>query len=64
MRPRYAYGLAIVIVIGIVIAYIADETKTVSVLAFSLRYAVPLILAAMVGIICERSGIKIGRAHV
>ena len=51
MRPRYAYGLAIVIVIGIVIAYIADETKTVSVLAFSLRYAVPLILAAMVGII-------------
>ena len=57
MRPRYAYSLAIVIGILIVIAFVNDEIRTVSVLSFSLRYAVPLILAAMVGIICERSGI-------
>jgi ABC-type uncharacterized transport system permease subunit len=57
MRSRYAYSLAIVILIGIIYAFIQDETRTVSVLSFSLRYAVPLILAAMVGIICERSGI-------
>ena len=57
MRARYAYALAIVIGVGIVIFYAFDQVRTVSVLAFSLRYAVPLILAAMVGIICERSGV-------
>ena len=57
MRARYAYALAIVIGIAIVIFYAFDQVRTVSVLAFSLRYAVPLILAAMVGIICERSGV-------
>lgn len=57
MRPRYAYSLAIVIGIAIVICFFLDEVRTVSVLSFSLRYAVPLILAAMVGIICERSGV-------
>ena len=57
MRARYAYALAIIIGIAIVIFYAFDQVRTVSVLAFSLRYAVPLILAAMVGIICERSGV-------
>ena len=57
MRARYAYALAIVIGVAIVIFYAFDQVRTVSVLAFSLRYAVPLILAAMVGIICERSGV-------
>ena len=56
MRARYAYTLTIAILAGIVVAFVFDENRTVSVLSFSLRYAVPLILAAMVGIICERSG--------
>lgn len=57
MRARYAYALTIIILSFILLAYVLDETRTVSVLSFSLRYAVPLILAAMVGIICERSGV-------
>ncbi len=57
MRARYAYMLTIVILSFILLAYVLDATRTVSVLSFSLRYAVPLILAAMVGVICERSGV-------
>ncbi len=57
MRARYAYTLTLAIVAGIIVAFVMDENRTVSVLSFSLRYAVPLILAAMVGIVCERSGI-------
>lgn len=57
MSRRWALALTIVIGIAIVVAFAMDQTKTVSVLNFSLRYAVPLILAAMVGIICERSGV-------
>lgn len=57
MSARWAYILGGIITVGIVIAFFMDEIRTVSVLSFSLRYAVPLILAAMVGIICERSGV-------
>ena len=57
MRARYAYLLAIVIGVAIVVCFALDQVRTVSVLSFALRYAVPLILAAMVGIICERSGV-------
>jgi len=57
MSARWAYILGGAIVAGIIVAFFMDEIRTVSVLSFSLRYAVPLILAAMVGIICERSGI-------
>jgi simple sugar transport system permease protein len=37
--------------------YFADAVKTQSVLVFSWRYAIPLVLAAMVGVIGERSGV-------
>lgn len=37
--------------------FIIDPIKTTSILNFSLSYALPLILAAMVGIIGERSGV-------
>ena len=57
MSAKWAYALAIVISVGIVIFYVMDPTVTTSVVSFSLRYAVPLILAAMVGIMCERSGV-------
>jgi len=57
MRAKWAYSLTGIILIAIVIAYNMDEIRTVSVLSFSLRYAVPLILAAMVGLVCERSGV-------
>lgn len=57
MNVRSAYILGCAFASLIVVAYIFDEVRTVSVLSFALRYAVPLILAAMVGIVCERSGI-------
>jgi general nucleoside transport system permease protein len=57
MSPKWAYSLTVVIATAIVIFFFLDEIRTVSVLSFSLRYAVPLILAAMVGIMCERSGV-------
>jgi ABC-type uncharacterized transport system permease subunit len=57
MSGKWVAVLGGVILIGIVIAFTMDEVRTVSVLSFSLRYAVPLILAAMVGLICERSGV-------
>lgn len=57
MSPKWAYPLGGIIVVGILISYFMDAIRTTSVLSFSLRYAVPLILAAMVGIICERSGV-------
>ena len=37
--------------------YFLDEIKTTSVLVFGWGYAVPLVLAAMVGIIGERTGV-------
>jgi len=57
MSPKWAYSLTAVIVVAILIAFSQDSVRTTSVLSFSLRYAVPLILAAMVGIMCERSGV-------
>lgn len=57
MKARWAYSLTAIILVGIIYSYTVDEIRTTSVLSFSLRFAIPLILAAMVGIICERSGV-------
>lgn len=57
MRARWAWSLTAIILVGIMFSYTQDEIKTTSVLSFSLRYAVPLIIAAMVGLVCERSGV-------
>ena len=57
MSRRWALILTAIIAAAIIVFFILDGMRTVSVLNFSLRYAVPLILAAMVGIICERSGV-------
>ena len=57
MSAKWAYSLAAAITVAIVVFYFMDPTTTTSVLSFSLRYAVPLIIAAMVGIMCERSGV-------
>ncbi len=57
MSARWGYILGGILVAAILVAFFLDEVRTVSVLSFSLRYAVPLILAAMVGIVCERSGV-------
>jgi simple sugar transport system permease protein len=48
--------LGLVTVIAYVF-YFLDEIRTTSVLVFGWGYAVPLVLAAMVGIIGERSGV-------
>ena len=57
MRARWAWTLTVVILVAIMFSYTQDEIRTTSVLSFSLRYAVPLIIAAMVGLVCERSGV-------
>ncbi|MEY4322332.1 MAG: hypothetical protein RL410_113 [Actinomycetota bacterium] len=47
-----------VLVFGISYAlYFVDPVRTQSVLVFSWRFAIPLVLAAMVGVIGERSGV-------
>ncbi len=57
MSAKWAYSLSAVIIVAILVSFAMEPVRTTSVLSFSLRYAVPLILAAMVGIVCERSGI-------
>ena len=57
MKRWWPWALTAILVVLCIVYYFIDATKTVSVLQFSLRYAIPLILAAMVGIICERSGV-------
>ncbi len=57
MKARWAWTLTVVILVAIMFSYTQDEIRTTSVLSFSLRYAVPLIIAAMVGLVCERSGV-------
>jgi simple sugar transport system permease protein len=53
-KPVISLGLVTVIAY---VFYFLDEIKTTSVLVFGWGYAVPLVLAAMVGIIGERTGI-------
>ena len=48
--------LTLVTIIAYVL-YFLDEIRTTSVMVFGWGYAVPLVLAAMVGIIGERSGV-------
>ncbi|MEN8903187.1 MAG: ABC transporter permease, partial [Candidatus Nanopelagicales bacterium] len=57
MRARWAWTLTVIILVGILFSYTQDELRTTSVLSFSLRVAIPLIIAAMVGLVCERSGV-------
>jgi simple sugar transport system permease protein len=53
-KPVISLGLVTVIAY---VFYFLDEIKTTSVLVFGWGYAVPLVLAAMVGIVGERTGI-------
>jgi simple sugar transport system permease protein len=53
-KPFITLGLVTVIAY---VFYFLDEIKTTSVLVFGWGYAVPLVLAAMVGIIGERTGV-------
>ena len=57
MRARWAWTITVIILVGIMFSYTQDELRTTSVLSCSLRYAIPLIIAAMVGLVCERSGV-------
>jgi simple sugar transport system permease protein len=53
-KPVITLGLVTIIAY---VFYFLDEIKTTSVLVFGWGYAVPLVLAAMVGIIGERTGV-------
>jgi simple sugar transport system permease protein len=48
-------GVGLVAVVGL--AYAGNRTTTVAVLAGSLRQSVPIVLGALCGLFCERSGI-------
>ncbi|MFM1985979.1 MAG: hypothetical protein RIS18_196 [Actinomycetota bacterium] len=53
-KPLITLGLVTIIAY---VFYFLDEIRTTSVMVFGWGYAVPLVLAAMVGIIGERSGV-------
>jgi simple sugar transport system permease protein len=53
-KPVITLGLVTLVAY---VFYFLDEIKTTSVLVFGWGYAVPLVLAAMVGIIGERTGV-------
>ena len=53
-KPIITLGLVTLVAY---VFYFLDEIKTTSVLVFGWGYAVPLVLAAMVGIIGERTGV-------
>lgn len=55
-RSRWLAAAALVLVIAYV-AYAINPTMTQSLLGFSWSYAVPLVLAALVGVLGERSGV-------
>jgi len=53
-KPLITLGIVTVVAY---VFYFLDEIRTTSVMVFGWGYAVPLVLAAMVGIIGERSGV-------
>ena len=48
---------AVIVAAAYAYYFLGDSAKAVSILEFSWRFAIPLVLAAMVGIVGERSGI-------
>ncbi len=56
-RHRWTVIGALLALTAAYVWYFADPTKSTSVLKFAWTYAVPLVLAALVGVIGERSGV-------
>lgn len=55
---KYAsWGLLALVVIGMYVFYAIDPVASTSMLSFAWTYAIPLVLAAMCGVIGERSGV-------
>jgi simple sugar transport system permease protein len=50
-------SLTAIVVISAYVFYFIDPIKAESMIAFAWRFAIPLVLAAMVGVIGERSGV-------
>ena len=55
IRP-YLPAIAVVVV-SYLFYFLWNGNKTAAVLSFAVRYAIPLILAALCGLMCERSGV-------
>jgi len=56
-RYGVVLGGAIVLVVTILVFYARDPQITVAVLAATVRHSTPLVLGALCGLLCERSGI-------
>jgi len=56
-QHRMAVVLSAIVVVGMVVFYLVDHLRSTSMLASAWGYAVPLILAALVGVVGERSGV-------
>lgn len=56
-RHRVAVAAVLAVLVAFYAGYAVDRTIASSLLGFSWSYAVPLVLAALVGIIGERSGV-------
>ena len=54
---RAAVISSVVVVVAYWFYFFVDDVKTQSLLEFSWRYAIPLVLAATVGLVGERSGV-------
>ncbi|WP_226344326.1 ABC transporter permease [Agilicoccus flavus] len=54
---RTGLAVALAVVVAAYVAYAVDGTLTSSLLGFAWSFAVPLVLAALVGVLGERSGV-------
>ncbi|MFZ9694024.1 MAG: ABC transporter permease, partial [Candidatus Nanopelagicales bacterium] len=57
MNHKLSFFTSVVVIIGMYWFYFVDAIRAESMLGFAWRYSIPLVLAAMVGIIGERSGV-------
>jgi len=54
---KLSFFTSVIVIIGMYWFYFVDAIRAESMLGFAWRYSIPLVLAAMVGIIGERSGV-------
>jgi ABC-type uncharacterized transport system permease subunit len=56
-RYGFVLGGALVVIVAILVFYFRDPQITEAVLAATVRHSTPLVLGALCGLLCERSGV-------